>query len=121
MSNLDEVFEIVSQQLPAAGVDCLLIGGFAVNHYGYTRNTLDVDFMIVSERLGDVRRIMLAAGFSNIDVHENVAFFAIPTEGPRVSSCAWTILPWGNCSQLPQVRPSRGYAARFPSLANLLP
>jgi len=31
MSNLDRILEIASRQLPAAGVDCLLIGGFAVN------------------------------------------------------------------------------------------
>ena len=84
MASLDKVFDIASLQLPAAGVDCLLIGGFAVNHYGYTRNTLDVDFMIVTQRLNDVRRIMTEAGFTNIDIKENVAFFSIPDEGLRV-------------------------------------
>ena len=43
MTTLDRILEIASRQLAAAGVDCLLIGGFAVNHYGYTRNTLDVE------------------------------------------------------------------------------
>jgi hypothetical protein len=30
---LNEILEIASRRLPAAGIDCLLIGGFAVNHY----------------------------------------------------------------------------------------
>lgn len=84
MNVLDKIFEIAARQLPAAGVECLLIGGFAVNHYGYTRSTLDVDFMIVSDRLDDVRRIMREAGFSSMDIRDNVAFFSAPEEGPRV-------------------------------------
>ena len=47
MDNLDKVFSVVSRKLPEADIEYLLIGGVAVNHYGYTRNTLDVDFMIV--------------------------------------------------------------------------
>ena len=84
MTNLDKILDVASRQLPAAGVDCLLIGGFAVNHYGYTRNTLDVDFMIVADRIGDIRGILRTAGFTNVDVRENVAFFSAPDEGPRV-------------------------------------
>jgi hypothetical protein len=46
MRHLDTILALAARDLPAHGVDCLLIGGFAVNHHGYTRNTLDVDFMI---------------------------------------------------------------------------
>jgi len=35
MSTLRHILRIASQALPAAGIDCLLIGGFAVNYYGY--------------------------------------------------------------------------------------
>ena len=84
MTQLTRIFEIASRDLPAAGIDCLLVGGFAVNHYGYTRNTLVVDFMIVAQDLDEVRRIMRAAGFINVDIHDNVAFFSVPDEDPRV-------------------------------------
>jgi hypothetical protein len=70
--------------LPAAGIDCLLIGGFAVNHYGYTRHTLDVDLLVLSQRMDDVRRVMREAGFINIGVRDNAVFFSRPGEGPRV-------------------------------------
>lgn len=84
MTNTDAILAIASGELPAAGVDCLLIGGFAVNHYGYTRNTLDVDLMIAAEKLDAVRKIMTEAGFTNIVVQENVAFFSGPDSAPRV-------------------------------------
>jgi len=51
MEQIDYVFETVSRDLPKAGVEFLMIGGHAVNHYGYTRATLDVDFMIAAEDL----------------------------------------------------------------------
>jgi len=83
MNNLDKIFNIVSQKMPEANIECLLIGGFAVNHYGYTRNTLDVDFMIVADQINQVRTIMLDAGFTNIDIGESVAFFSLPEGEPR--------------------------------------
>jgi len=82
--NINCIFETVSKKISAAGIDVLLIGGFAVNHYGYTRNTLDVDFMIAAEDIGKVREVMLGAGFLNIEVMENVVFFQQPAGGLRV-------------------------------------
>lgn len=78
------ILDVASRQLSAAGVDCILIGGFAVNYYGYTRNTLDVDFMIVAQQLDTVSRIMTEAGFTNIAIDENVAFFSAPGSPLRV-------------------------------------
>ena len=84
MTNLETILDVASRQLSAAGVDCILIGGFAVNYHGYTRNTLDVDFMIVTEQLDAVRRIMTQAGFTNVAIENNVAFFNTPNSPLRV-------------------------------------
>ena len=84
MAHLDTILAVAAEQLPAARVDCILIGGFAVNHHGYTRNTLDVDFMILAEKLDSVREIMKQAGFTNVSIRENVAFFAMPGAPLRV-------------------------------------
>src|ERR1039458_6558896 len=84
MTNLETILDVASRQLSAVGVDCILIGGFAVNYHGYTRNTLDVDFMIVTEQLDAVRQIMTQAGFTNIVVENNVAFFNAPGSPLRV-------------------------------------
>lgn len=120
MNSLERIFEIASRQLPAAGVDCLLIGGFAVNYYGYARNTLDVDFMIVSEKLDDVRQILRKEGFTNVDVRDNVAFFSMPDGGPRMD-----ILRVDDATMRKllanSVRVSiRGYELCLPSLNDLL-
>ncbi len=84
MTNLDTILALASGQLPKAGVDCLLIGGFAVNYYGYSRNTLDVDFMIIGEQLNVVREIMTEAGFTNVSILDNVAFFSAPDSPLRI-------------------------------------
>ena len=84
MTNLKTILSIASRQLTAEGVDCLLIGGFAVNYHGYTRNTLDVDFMIIAEQLDTVRQIMTQAGLINVVIEENVAFFSAPDSPLRV-------------------------------------
>ena len=81
---LKTIFDIAARQLSAANVDCILIGGFAVNYHGYTRNTLDVDFMIVAQQLDAVRQIMMQAGFTNMISDENVAFFNVPGSPLRV-------------------------------------
>lgn len=84
MIELTTILAIATRQLPAAGVDCLLIGGFAVNCHGYTRNTLDVDFMIVADQLDVVKRVMVEAGFTNVSIEDNVAFFTAPGSPLRV-------------------------------------
>ncbi len=82
--DVTSILDIVSRQFPAAGVDCLLIGGFAINHYGYTRNTLDVDFMLASDQFDKAKLILTRAGFTNVAMEENVAFFSKPESALRV-------------------------------------
>jgi len=41
----------VAEALAKAGVPVLLIGGLAVNQYGYTRATVDVDFLLAADDL----------------------------------------------------------------------
>jgi hypothetical protein len=43
MKSLSDILHVVTNRMKDAGVDCLLIGGFAVNYHGYTRNTLDIE------------------------------------------------------------------------------
>lgn len=78
------ILDVVGQQLPAAGVEFLMIGGHAVNHYGYSRATIDIDFMIAASDVETVRSIMKNAGFSNVSHSENVVFFSNPNLPIRV-------------------------------------
>jgi hypothetical protein len=84
IDDLRTIFDLVARALPAAGVECLLVGGFAVNHHGYTRNTLDVDFMIVAEQQEAVRTVMRGEGFTNVAVHGTVMFLQRPGSPWRV-------------------------------------
>ena len=76
--SVEFVFNVVGRQLPKAWVEFLMIGGHAVNHYGYSRATLDVDFMIAESDAAIVRSVMKEAGFTNISESENVVFFHYP-------------------------------------------
>jgi hypothetical protein len=83
-NDIDDILDVVTRRLPAAGIACVMIGGHAVNHYGVTRATQDIDFMIASGDADAVRRIMYAAGFTNISAHETVMFFNRPGTPLRV-------------------------------------
>lgn len=83
-SDADVVFDVVSRRLPLAGVNAIMIGGHAVNHYGVSRATQDIDFMIAAADEGTARRVMQDAGFTNISAHENVLFFNRPGSPLRV-------------------------------------
>ena len=84
MGDLEFIFDVVARQLPEAGVDFLMIGGHAVNYYGYSRATVDVDFMVASSQVSAVRSVMKAAGFVNVSESENVVFFNHPQKPFRV-------------------------------------
>jgi predicted nucleotidyltransferase len=83
-SDIDSVLDVVTRRLPDAGVDAILIGGHAVNTYGVSRATQDIDFMIASADESVVRETMRNAGFTNIAVHETVMFFSRPESSLRV-------------------------------------
>jgi hypothetical protein len=81
---VDKVMDVVTCLLPAAGIDAVMIGGHAVNHYGVSRATQDIDFMVAAADVDAVRRIMHAEGFTNVAVHETVIFFNQPGTALRV-------------------------------------
>lgn len=82
--SIKQTFEVIAKRLPEAGVDFLMIGGHAVNVYGYVRATMDVDFMIAAEQVSAVREMMKASGFTNVSESENVIFFSRPDSALRV-------------------------------------
>ncbi len=57
------VFHLVSELTQKEGVSCILIGGFAVNHYKVTRQTADVDFLITKEDFDKISGFLEKAGY----------------------------------------------------------
>ena len=84
ISEPSAILGLVAVKLPDAGVPCLLVGGLAVNHYGYTRNTLDIDWMIVGAHRDIVWDVMKKAGFTNVAIHESVMFCQRPGSAWRI-------------------------------------
>jgi predicted nucleotidyltransferase len=82
--DVDAVFDAVTRRLPEAGVDAIMIGGHAVNYYGVSRATQDIDFMVAATDEATVRRVMREAGYTNVAVHETVMFFNRPGSPLRV-------------------------------------
>ena len=82
--SVERIFEVVCTKLPEAGIDFLMIGGHAVNHYGFSRATLDVDFMVAANDVPAVRDAMTASGFTNVSEGVNVVFFNHPDSSIRV-------------------------------------
>ena len=59
----EELFKEFSVEFERAKIPFLLIGGYAVNAYGYSRTTQDVDFMIVSSDFDKAKQILQRCGY----------------------------------------------------------
>ncbi|MEK6567656.1 MAG: nucleotidyl transferase AbiEii/AbiGii toxin family protein [Candidatus Omnitrophota bacterium] len=59
----ETIFHLISDIADKNGVSCVLIGGFAVNHYKVTRQTLDVDFLITKEDFERILPLLQNAGY----------------------------------------------------------
>lgn len=57
------VFHLISAISRKTGISCVLIGGFAVNYYKYTRQTADVDFLVTEENFEKILDLLEKAGY----------------------------------------------------------
>src|SRR3989338_4225588 len=57
------IFHLISAITNKEGVRCVLIGGFAVNYYKVTRQTIDVDFLTTKEDFNKISDLLKKAGF----------------------------------------------------------
>jgi hypothetical protein len=63
MNSSEDIFAAVARAASEHGLPILVIGGHAVNAYGYTRTTLDADFLICAEDHSAWRRVFEEAGY----------------------------------------------------------
>ena len=59
-----KAFHLVAKASKKADVPCVLIGGFAINFYKVTRNTLGIDFLITKKDFVKIKDALLAAGYA---------------------------------------------------------
>lgn len=81
---IGDIFRIVFEEANQEGIECLLVGGFAVNYYGYSRTTLDIDVLVAHSSEELIVKFMRKNGFTNISRQENVVFFGHPQCAFRV-------------------------------------
>lgn len=67
----EELFKELSVEFERAEIPFLLIGGYAVNAYGYSRTTQDVDFMIVSSDYERAKQVLQRCGYRQ-HVHKDL-------------------------------------------------
>ncbi len=79
--NERSVFHLISDLTQQEGVPCILIGGFAVNHYKVTRQTADVDFLMTKEDFDRILKFFEKAGYKKGMVQDNF----VQLKSPRLS------------------------------------
>ena len=79
-ATLASVLEVLKSQR----IDCLLVGGLAVNYHGYGRSTQDIDLMMVVPDSDAIVKAMKDAGFTSYSVSPLVLFFKKPEPSVRV-------------------------------------
>ena len=57
-------FHLISNAVKKTGISCVLIGGFAVNYYKFTRQSADVDFLITEEGFNKIKKYLEQAGYT---------------------------------------------------------
>jgi len=67
------VFHLISELTQKEGVSCVLIGGFAVNHYGVSRQTADVDYLITKEDFDKILPHLEKTGYQQLSSQDNFA------------------------------------------------
>jgi len=77
-----ELFRQLQQASAEKNLPLLLIGGHAVNAYGYSRTTLDVDMLIAVETFPDWRPVLESLGYKWMGQTENFARLDPPRDGP---------------------------------------
>ena len=59
-----KVFHLVAEASKRSAIPCILIGGFAVNFYKVTRDTLDIDFLTTKEDFAKIKDALINAGYA---------------------------------------------------------
>lgn len=58
-----KAFHLVANASKKSAVPCVLIGGFAINFYKVTRNTLDVDFLTTKDDFEKIKSALMDVGY----------------------------------------------------------
>ena len=120
MSPLHSILSTVVNVLNENKIAHVLIGGLVVNHYGYARNTTDVDFMMVVPDTNKIVSIMKNAGFTSYSVQPMVMYFQNPNDPVRIDFLRIDPDTLDKIIQSAESVDISGTSVKIPSLPNLL-
>jgi hypothetical protein len=64
------VFHLISDVVKQTKTSCVLVGGFAINYYKVTRQTVDVDFLITKNDFEKILILLEKEGYKQYYAHE---------------------------------------------------
>ena len=70
------VLKFILEKFKEEAIDFALIGGFALQASGVTRATMDIDFLVLTEKSTKIKEIMLKHGYELLHESEDVLNFA---------------------------------------------
>jgi hypothetical protein len=117
---ISDIFRIVFEEANQAGIECLLVGGFAVNYYGYSRTTFDIDILMAHSAEDIVVNFMRKNGFTNISRQENVIFSGHPKSPFRVDFLQTDQITIDEMTIHSQIVDYLGEMVRIPALTDLI-
>lgn len=76
--DLKKALKLTVMEFDRNDVPYAVIGGFAIGALGVPRSTIDLDFLVASEKLNKVEAIMLALGYKKVFSSENASQYVSP-------------------------------------------
>jgi hypothetical protein len=64
--HFQEFLNFLSAESRGRGLDLVLVGGWALSHYGVSRQTLDLDFLTLQPQLDALDKILESAGYRQV-------------------------------------------------------
>jgi hypothetical protein len=115
------LFEQIGQGARARGLEFLVIGAHALNHFGYSRETADVDLLVIRDQRVAWRDWLLSLGYSVFHDAEVFAQFSPPAQGAWPVDLMFVKAETFGRMRAESVEASIGPAVvRFPSVEHLL-
>lgn len=73
--DLQKAIGLLASEFKARGINCALIGGYAMGAYGVGRATLDLDLLVDAGSLPELDKAMTSLGYEKVFSSENVSQF----------------------------------------------
>lgn len=120
--NYQNAFHLLSDVSKKTGVSWVLIGGFAVNYYKYTRQTVDVDVLITKQDFQKILDLLEAVGYK-MDYSQEVFARLTTNQSPLLMDIDFMFVDEGTLTKIikdSQKLSIAGYEFRVPSLEHLI-